>query len=335
MNNKDKAKWGILGTANIAKKALVPGIRDSNSSELYAVGSRDGSRAKRFAEEFEIPQSYGSYEGLLDDPRVEFVYIPLPNHLHHEWTIKSAKKGKHVLCEKPLGLNSGEVREMFEMADEQGVKLMEGFMYRFHPQVLRARELIDRGEIGEPTFFQGAFSFPLVSQDREDDIRWKEEMGGGSLMDLGTYSVNTVRYLFDAEPLRVFARFSYHPEHTADAETQAILEFPDSKTATFNSSFLLGKRARYEVVSEGGIIQAWNAYGPGRGKRTNIEVEKNNAKEIETLEGVNEYALEVDELVAAASENRKTMITKKGSINNARTLDAIKQSAKDESWTEV
>lgn len=335
MSEENKAKWGILGTANIAKKALIPGIRDSDSAELYAVGSRDGARAKRFAEEFEIPKSYGTYEGLLGDPRVEFVYIPLPNHLHYKWTIKSAKKGKHVLCEKPLGVNREEVREMFETAEEQGVKLMEGFMYRFHPQVRRVKELINQGEIGEPKFFRGAFSFPLVDQDREDDIRWKEEMGGGSLLDLGTYSINTVRYLFDAEPLRVFARSSYHPDHTADAATQAILEFPEGKTATFDSSFLLSDRANYEIVSSSGAVRGFNAYGPGRYRRLNVEIVRGNSKEIETVKGVNEYGLEVDELVAAASEDRKPKISREDSINQARVLDAVKESAEKGSWVEV
>lgn len=335
MNKGNKAKWGILGTANIAEKALIPGIRNSDSSELYAVGSRDGTRAKGFAKEFEIPESYGTYEGLLDDPRVEFVYIPLPNHLHHEWTIKSVKKGKHVLCEKPLGTSTGEVREMFEAAKDNDVKLMEAFMYRFHPQVLRVKELIDQGEIGEPKFFRGAFSFPLVDQDREDDIRWKEEMGGGSLLDLGTYSINTARYLFDDEPLRVFARSSYHPDHTADAETQAIMEFPGDKTATFDSSFLLDNRANYEIVGSSGAIRSFDAYAPGRYKRLNVGIERGNSKEVETVRGVDEYSLEVDDIVGAASEDRKPQITRKDSINQARVLDAVKESAENQSWVEV
>ncbi len=335
MNNKTKAKWGILGTANIAEKALVPGIRNSQSSRLYAVGSRDGAKAERFAEEFEVPESYGSYEALLDDPEVEFVYIPLPNHLHHKWTINAAKKNKHVLCEKPLAVNQKEVKEMFEDANEHGVKLMEAFMYRFHPQVLQVKELLEEGTIGEPTFFRGAFSFPLATEDREDDIRWKEEMGGGSVMDLGTYSINTVRYLFDEEPVKVFANSSYHPNHSAEAETQAILEFPHGKTATFDSSFLLDNRANYEVVGESGTIRVTDAYGPGRYKRLTVEIERGNTKEIETVEGVDEYALEVDELVAAVSEDRKPRITPEDSINNAKVLEAIRESAEKEEWVKI
>ncbi|MEF8850692.1 MAG: Gfo/Idh/MocA family oxidoreductase, partial [Candidatus Bipolaricaulota bacterium] len=257
------------------------------------------------------------------------------NHLHHEWTIKSLKRGKHVLCEKPLGTSTGEVREMFEAAKENDVKLMEGFMYRFHPQVLRVKELIDGGEIGEPKFFRGAFSFPLVDQDRENDIRWKEEMGGGSLLDLGTYSINTVRYLFDDEPRKVFARSSYHPDHTADAATQAIMEFPGDKTATFDSSFLLSDRANFEVVSSSGAIRGFNTYGPGRYKRLNVEIERGNSREIETVKGVDEYSLEVDELLDAASKDRKPKITREDSMNQARVLDAVKESAENQSWVEV
>jgi len=335
MNDRARAKWGILGTANIAKKALIPGIRDSESSQLYAVASRDSEKAKKFAEEFDIPKSFGSYEELLDDDGVEFVYIPLPNHLHHRWTVESAKAGKHVLCEKPLGVNTKEVKEMFAAAVENDVKLMEGFMYRFHPQVQRVKKLIERGEIGEPKFFRGAFSFPMVAQDREDDIRWKEKMGGGSVMDLGTYSINTVRFLFGEEPYRVFARSSHHPNHTAEAETQAIMEFPNEKTATLDSSFLLSDRATYEVASENGRIKASNAYGPGSYKRLTVEIETGNSREIETLEGVNEYALEVEELVNAVHEGREPQITSEESINNIKVLKAIRKSTEKESWVKL
>lgn len=335
MNKEVKAKWGILGTAKIARESLIPGLRDSNSSKLAAIASRSKEKAKDFAEKFNVPKSYGSYEELLNDDQLEFVYIPLPNHVHTEWSIKAARAGKHVLCEKPLGTSAKEVEEAFEAAKQEGVKLMEGFMYRFHPQTRRVKSLLNQGEIGEPRFFRGAHSFSLVTQDREDDIRWKEEMGGGSLMDLGTYSVNTVRYLFAEEPTRVTARQSFHPDHTAEAETQAILEFSKGKTATIDSSFLLDHRANYEIVSKRGRIKAFNTYNPGLGKKTRIEIKKGNMVEEETLKSKNEYALEVDELVEAARENREPLLGPKESINNARALEAIKESADKRNWVEV
>lgn len=335
MNYEDKAKWGILGTAKIAREALIPGLRDSNRSKLAAIASRNKEKAKEFAEKFNVPKSYGSYEELLNDNQLEFVYIPLPNHLHTKWSIKVARAGKHVLCEKPLGTSKKEVKEAFEAARQEGVKLMEGFMYRFHPQTRRVKALLNQGEIGEPRFFRGAHSFSLVTQNREDDIRWKEELGGGSLMDLGTYSINTVRYLFSEEPKRVTARQTVHPDHTAEAETQAILEFPEDKTATFDCSFFLDHRANYEIIGKTGGIKAFNTYNPGLGRKTRIEIKKGNLVEEETIKGVNEYALEVDELVEAARENRGPLLGPEKSINNARALEAIRESAEKRDWVEV
>src|SRR6056297_231377 len=155
MNDSDRkrAKWGIMGTGNIAKKALVPAIRESNVSELYAIASRNIDKAKKFSRAFSVPEAYGSYRDLLKDPEVEFVYLPLPNHLHHKWVIESAKKGKNVLCEKPIAINPAQVEDMMEATEENGVTLMEGFMYRFHPQVLRVKELLDAGAIGRPNVF--------------------------------------------------------------------------------------------------------------------------------------------------------------------------------------
>jgi len=328
-------KWGILGTAKIARQALVPGIREAAGSELYAVASRNPDSAARFAAEIGVPKSYGSYDSLLEDPEVEFVYIPLPNHLHLEWSRKAARHGKNVLCEKPLGADPDEVKQTFAVAEAEGVTLMEGFMYRFHPQVRRVKELLEWGRIGEPRYFRGSFSFPLVAEDRSDDIRWKEEMDGGSLMDLGTYSVNTVRYLFGEEPVRVIARDRKHPDHTAEAETQAILEFPEGKSATIDSSFLLDDRASYEISGENGRIQAFDTYAPGLGKDTIIEIQKGNVLEQETIKGVNEYALEVEGLVQAARAGEEPPVSPEDSVNNARVLAAIRESAKKREWVEL
>jgi len=329
------AKWGILGTAKIARQALVPGIRDAEGSELYAVASRDPDSAARFAAELGVSKSFGSYESLLEDPEVEFVYVPLPNHLHLEWSREAARHGKNVLCEKPLGADPDEVKQTFSVAEAEGVTLMEGFMYRFHPQVRRVKELLESGKIGEPRYFRGSFSFPLVTEDRSDDIRWKEEMDGGSLMDLGTYSVNTVRYLFGEEPVRVIARDRKHPGHTAEAETQAILEFPGDRSATIDSSFLLDDRASYEISSENGRIEAWDTYAPGLGKDTLIEIQRGNSLEQETIKGVNEYALEVEGLVAAARVGEEPPVSSEDSVNNARTLAAIRGSAEKGEWVEL
>lgn len=335
LDDVQPAKWGIMGTGNIARKALVPALKESESSKLDAIASRNLDRAKEFAEEFEIPKAFGSYRDLLKDTEVEFVYLPLPNHLHHKWVIESAKKGKNILCEKPIALSVKEVEDMIEVSEENEVTLMEGFMYRFHPQTLRVKELVDQGEIGKPNFFRGSFSFPLILQDRGDDIRWKEEMGGGSLMDLGTYSVNTVRYLFDDEPTEVFATQSYHPDYSAEAATQAILKFRDGRMGIIDSSFVLSFKASYEVVSDIGKIHADNTYNPGVSNEATVRVTTDGVTELESFGGINEYREEVDHLVSCAHQGNHPKIFLMDSLHNTEVLVAIRESARKNKWVSL
>lgn len=329
------ARWGIMGTGNIAKKAMVPAIRESNLSELYAIASRNIDRARAFGQEYEVPRAYGSYRDLLKDPDVEFVYLPLPNHIHHKWVVESAKKGKNVLCEKPIAVNPGQVEDIIEVAEDCGVTVMEGFMYRFHPQTLRVKELLDDGEIGSPTLFRGSFTFPLLYQDREDDIRWKEEMGGGSLFDLGTYLVNAARYTLDDEPVEIWGEQYFHPDHSAEAETQAILKFPGDVVAIIDSSFRLGHQASYELVSGEGRIRAENAYNPGKGSEGTIEVTANGGTWLEPFSWIDEYRLEVDHFVERARSGTSPAISLEDSLNNTRALKAIKLSARHRKWISV
>ena len=181
---RDKLRFGVLSTANIGRAAVNPAIQAARNAELVAVASRDGERAREFAAQGAIPRHHGSYEALLDDPEIDALYIPLPNSLHREWAIRAAEKGKHVLCEKPLALTAAEGREMAAAADAHRVKLMEAFMYRFHPRTEKVIELVRGGRIGELRAIRSAFTFRLT---RPDNIRLKPELGGGALMDVGCY----------------------------------------------------------------------------------------------------------------------------------------------------
>src|SRR3954447_13087611 len=183
-------RWGVLSTANIGRRAVLPAIQRSRNGELVAVASRDADKARAFAADLGIPRAYASYEQLLADPEIEAVYIPLPNSMHREWTIKAAQAGKHILCEKPLGLNAAECAEMDAAARQNGVLLMEAFMYRFHPQTERVIQLIRQGAIGHPRLIHAAFTFRLSNPA---NIRLQSDLGGGSLMDVGCYCVNVSR----------------------------------------------------------------------------------------------------------------------------------------------
>ena len=328
MTTEKKVRWGILSTARIAAERLIPAFHESEIASLIAVASRDKERAEQFASKHRIAQAYANYEELLADRSIDAVYIPLPNHLHREWAIRAIDAGKHVLCEKPLSTSATDGMAMFEASEKNNVLLMEGFMYRFHPQTQRVRELLAKGTIGQPRLIRVAHSFPLILQDRDDDFRWSKEAGGGSLADVGVYCVDTARYLFSTDPVQVFAESTYHPEHSAEAETRAILSFPDNRAAVFDSSFLLTGRREYEVVGDKGRITAFNTYNPGRGVDVRIEVVTMGSKAVEEIDAKNEYRLEVDHFSTCILRNEPPLISREDSISNLRTLDALRESAR-------
>ncbi len=195
-----KVRWGVLGVAGIGMKKVIPAMQSGDRSDVLAIASRDSERARKAAAQLGIPKAYGSYEDLLADPEIEAVYNPLPNHLHVPWSIKAAEAGKHVLCEKPIGMNVAEARLLLKARDRYGVKIGEAFMVRTHPQWLHARELVRGGQIGELRSIIGAFSY--FNRDPKN-IRNVPEYGGGGLMDIGCYPITMSRFLFEREPERV------------------------------------------------------------------------------------------------------------------------------------
>ncbi|GMV05118.1 MAG: hypothetical protein AMXMBFR53_13980, partial [Gemmatimonadota bacterium] len=235
---RKRLRWGVLGTANIGRAAVNPAIRASSNGELVAVASRDGERARAFAAEHAIPRALGSYEALVEDPEVDALYVPLPNSLHREWTVRAARAGKHVLCEKPLALTEAECREMAAVAEEHGTLLMEAFMYRFHPRTERVLALVREGALGPIRAIRSAFTFRLT---RPDNIRLRPELGGGALMDVGCYCVNASRTLAGAEPAEVQAQANW-TEGGVDGELAGILRFPDGLLAHFDCALTVERR---------------------------------------------------------------------------------------------
>ncbi len=334
ISEENITKWGIIGTARIAEQEIIPALNQSDIAELYAVASRNGERAEAYARKNNIPNSYGSYEDMLSVPEIEIIYNPLPNSLHKKWTIKAANAGKNILCEKPLALSPEGAEEMFDACDSNNVLLMEGFMYRFHPQTRRVKEFLEEGIIGEPKLIRASHSFPLINENRPDDHRWKQEMGGGSLMDLGCYCVSTCLHFFAEEPNEAFASAVYHPDHSAEAQLEGVLEFPDGKKAIIDSSFLLSLRRKYEIVSEKGSIRATKAYY-SEGEDVTIEIYKGDTEEVETIEGVNEYRLEVDSFTRAVKNGKNPEITREDSVGNMRTINSLYKSASKNETVEV
>lgn len=246
----DPVRWGVLGCADIAVRKVIPAIRGSLISRVDAIASRSLEKAAAAALSLGIPRSYGAYEELLEDPAIDAVYIPLPNHLHAEWTLAAAAAGKHVLCEKPLAMTSADAQRMIDGCKQAGVKLMEAFMYRLHPLWVEVRRLLAEGVIGELLAIQSFFSYRNVDPD---DIRNIPAYGGGALFDVGCYPVNVARMLFASEPTTVKSLIRWDPSFGTDVVTSAILDFGD-RHASFTCSTQLEDDQRVHLTGTAGRL---------------------------------------------------------------------------------
>jgi xylose dehydrogenase (NAD/NADP) len=243
-------RMGILSTANIAK-AFVSGVRPSSTVTVTAVASRDAAKAERFAREVGIARSHGSYESLLTDPEIDAVYIPLPNSLHAEWSIRAAEAGKHVLCEKPLSATAAEARAMFESARKHGVHLREGYPYRAQPQTLKLQELLEAGALGTVKMIQASFGFTISDGP---NIRLSPELAGGVLMDAGSYPVSLVRMVAKERPWRVNAVAQW-TDSGVDRTLVATLEFPSGLLAQISCSFATSVYRQALIAGSEAVVQ--------------------------------------------------------------------------------
>lgn len=315
----DKIKWGILSTAHIARTQLIPAIQRADQAEVVAIASR-GSKVHDVAAELQIAKAYESYEELLNDAEIDAVYIPLPNHLHKEWVIKAAQKGKHVLCEKPIALTAQEAEEIVQACEEHGVKFMEAFMYQLHPQHQRVRDIIKSGEIGEVKLFKSSHSFFL--NNRTGDIRMKKEMGGGALYDVGCYSLHVLRSVLQAEPVQMRGIGKLDSETEVDLSSFLYLEMDNGIPAVIDCSFDMTGRNEYEVVGTKGSIKVPYAFRPdvngGIGK---VVVQQNGMTREENIPG-DIYRLEVEHFSQAILNDNQLVQTGASSIQNMRVIEA-------------
>lgn len=323
-----KLKWGIISTAEIAVSAIIPAIKESRRNEVLAISSRDAEVARHVADHCEIPRSYGSYEALLTDNDIDAVYIPLPNHLHKEWTIKAAEAGKHVLCEKPAALEAADAAEMVDRCRKAGVIFAEGFMYRYHPKHGRVREIIQSGEIGVLRSMHGRFT--SSNADDLDNVRYQRAMGGGSLYDLGVYPVSAARMYFGAEPtaVTVHAMFSAKHDHV-DMMASGLMEFPDARSATFECGMWAYSSCALEIIGTKGRIKLPYAF-----RRDDIHGEPqitiytDEGKRDEYIEPVNHFALQMDAFAASVLDGTPLSYSPEDAVRNTRVIAACLESAR-------
>jgi predicted dehydrogenase len=253
-----KVNWGILGCAGIAEKAFIPAVRESRNGVLAGIAARDEARAKDWVGRFGFLKSHRTYQELVEDPGIDAIYNPLPNDLHAEWSIRAMRAGKHVLCEKPMAMNASEVRRMIGAAEAAGVLLMEGFMYKFHPQIGKALALIKEGKIGEVRSVHSSFTFQFEREG--SNFRWFPAMGGGALYDVGCYPISLARLVLGAEPVSVFAKARIDPGTGVDMTTAAVLEFPGGRFAQCDSSFESHFQSRLIAVGSEGTLRLDRAF---------------------------------------------------------------------------
>lgn len=322
-----KVRWGILSTARHGLNTVIPAIQRSASADVVAIASRDAARARQVAQEHGIPASHSSYEALLADPGVDAVYIPLPNNLHKEWTIRAVRAGKHVLCEKPLALDAAEAAEMVAAARAAGRILAETFQWRHHPQAWRTRDLVRSGAIGELRFIEAGFSFSL---NRPDDIRWDPALGGGALYDVGCYPIALLRYMTGQEPLRVTAQ-ARRSASGVDDLLVATLEFPGGVLATLNCAFILPLRRYFEIVGSDGSVLVDHAYNPRDDTPQAIVRRGADRDVIETiaLGAPDSYVLMAEDFNRAVLEGREPPFPAEDGVKNMRVIDAILRAARE------
>ncbi|WP_233095959.1 Gfo/Idh/MocA family protein [Alicyclobacillus sp. SO9] len=313
-------RWGILGAARIAEGELIPAIKQASNAELVAVASRDAAKGQAYAEKNGIGKVYSSYEDLLDSPDIDAVYIPLPNHLHAKWSIEAAKRGKHVLCEKPAALTADETRAMVEAANQHSVLWMEAFMYQFHPQWQRVGEIIDSGEIGDVKLIEAHFSFKL---DRPGDIRWDPAKGGGSLYDVGSYAVHVCRALAgDEVPSQIEGAAVFKEDGMVDLTASAVMKFPNGIIAHLDSSFDVAGRQEVELAGSKGSLVISHAFRPDQGD-AKLRITTSDGYREESVEQENMYRLQVEHFGNAVEQGLPLRNTPEQSIRNMEIIDAI------------
>jgi predicted dehydrogenase len=328
----DKLRMGVLGTSTHYSLRVAVPLKSSLLIEPYGIASRSAERAGEYAQTWGFARSYGSYEALIEDPKIDFVYCPLPNRLHLEYIKKAADAGKPILCEKPLCLNAKDAVEAAEYCDKKGVPLMEAFMYRFHPQWVRAKEIVKSGELGKVIGTGGAFSF---NNRDPKNIRNIAEAGGGAVLDIGCYTVSSSRFLMGAEPEQAVSTIWRDPAFKTDILDSAILDYGGGRSAVFTVGTQHFPYQRITAFGTGGSLSIevpYNMYGDVPGRIT-VAVE-NGLRVIET-EIADQYLLEFDGFAEAVIDKAPVPTPVSDAVANLAVLDALFASGLSGKWEKV
>lgn len=327
-----KIRWGVLSTAKIGLEKVIPAMKKGKYTEIVAIASRDFDKANRAAALHKIPKVYASYEGLLSDPDIDAVYIPVPNHLHVPWAIKALEAGKHVLVEKPVGLSSMEAQDLLNAARlKPGLKIMEAFMYRFHPQWQKSKELVETGRIGKLKSIQSSFSYYNISPD---NIRNNIEYGGGVLMDIGCYCISLSRFIFGKEPERVHGFVEFDPVFKTDRMASGILDFITG-SSIFTCSTQLMPFQRVNILGDAGRIEIEIPFNAPPDMPTRIWVHTSDGTEEIVFDICDQYTIQCDLFSKSIIDNTDVPTRLEDAINNMIVIEAVFKSSKDGQWVKL
>jgi predicted dehydrogenase len=315
-----KIKWGVLSTARIGTEQVIPAMQQGEYCEIFGIASRNLETAETAARQLGIPRAYGSYEELLADSDIEAVYIPLPNSLHVPWSIKALEAEKHVLCEKPIGLSAAEAEELLEAAAKKPkLKVMEGFMYRHHPQWQRARKIVVEGKIGELRTIQSFFSYYNVDRS---NIRNMADMGGGGLMDIGCYCISLSRFIYDAEPERVYGIIEYDPRFKVDRLVSGIMDFGQG-TSTFTCGTQLAPYQRVNIFGTEGRVEIEIPFNAPPDKPCRMWHQRGSKIEEIVLDICDQYTIQGDLFSKAVLDDSEVPTRLEDAVTNMRVIETL------------
>ena len=324
-----KIRWGIFSTANIGTEKVIPAMQQGEYSVVTAIASRNLEKAQAAAQRLGIAKAYGSYEEMLADPEVDAVYNPLPNHLHVPWSIKALEAGKHVLCEKPIALTSTEGQKLVDAGQKYpDLKLMEAFMYRHHPQWQTAKRIVANGGVGDLRTVQTIFSY---FNDDPDNIRNMADIGGGGLMDIGCYAISVPRFIFDAEPDRVFGIVEFDPNFNTDRLASAILDFGRG-TATFTCSTQLAPYQRTHIIGTTGRVEIEIPFNAPPDCPCKIWHQTGDGIEEIVFDVVDQYTVQGDLMSQAILNNTAVPTPIEDAVANMKVIERIFESAQKGAW---
>lgn len=323
-----KLNIGILGVSNHFIKRIILPLTNSNYCALYAISSRNVNHAIQAAKEFNIPVVHKTYQAILDDSNVDAVYVPLPNHMHAEWVIKSIKSGKPVLCEKPLAMNFAEAEMMALESEKTGVPLMEAFMYRFHPTWVHIRNLVRTNQLGKINYIHTSFSYNNTSAS---NIRNIAAYGGGALMDIGCYAVSVPRFILNQEPIRVMSLTSIHPEFKTDMHTSGILDFGEAR-ASFHVSTLSEPFQKVDIIGTAGSVTIPIPFNTYVDTPSSIIVNSAMGPREISFPISDPYQLMFDAFAEAIINKENVPLPVSDALNNMKIIDAIRKSTETNNW---